>query len=231
MELTSETGYGHWRKQFRSERGRYPSVSDAWLAGRESMRADRTFSPPEVETLLDDLRRAEAEIARLNTARVVVTTAPYGLLQSWIEYDSDDVLYEVKMPRRSTTTYPPNWPEIAKEVKAQANWHCVRCGHIHDPASGHTLTVHHLDLSPANCEWWNLAPLCQKCHLTIQAKVVMERVWWLPHSEWFKPYAAGYYGSLYGLPTDRDYFSLTNLDGTPAHFRCCLRCERTETLL
>lgn len=30
---------------------------------------------------------------------------------------------------------------------------------------------------------------------------------------------------------DWDSFSLTNLDGTPAHFRCCLRCERTETLL
>mgnify|MGYP007069031955 CR=1 FL=1 len=29
---------------------------------------------------------------------------------------------------------------------------------------------------------------------------------------------------------DWDYFTLTNLDGTPAHFRCCLRCERSEEL-
>jgi hypothetical protein len=29
---------------------------------------------------------------------------------------------------------------------------------------------------------------------------------------------------------DWDYFSLTNLDGTPAHFRCCLRCELSQEL-
>lgn len=29
---------------------------------------------------------------------------------------------------------------------------------------------------------------------------------------------------------DWDYFSLTNLDGSPAHFRCCMRCEKSETL-
>ncbi len=112
------------------------------------------------------------------------------------------------MPRRSSSTYPPNWPDIANEVKTQANWRCVRCGHAHDPASGHSLTVHHLDLSPANCAWWNLAPLCQRCHLTIQAKVVMERIWYLPHSDWFKPYAAGYYAALHGLPTDRNYVEI-----------------------
>ena len=27
---------------------------------------------------------------------------------------------------------------------------------------------------------------------------------------------------------DWHYFTMTNLDGTPAHFRCCLRCEWTE---
>ena len=29
---------------------------------------------------------------------------------------------------------------------------------------------------------------------------------------------------------DWHYFSLTNFDGTPANFRCCLRCERSEEL-
>lgn len=29
---------------------------------------------------------------------------------------------------------------------------------------------------------------------------------------------------------DWDYFTLTKLDGTPANFRCCLRCERSDEL-
>lgn len=59
------------------------------------------------------------------------------------------------------------------------------------------LTVHHLDGDKANCRWWNLAALCQRCHLEIQGKVVMERVYPLPHSEWFRPYVAGYYAFVY----------------------------------
>lgn len=109
------------------------------------------------------------------------------------------------MARKSTTDYPSDWKEIAKRVKDEAGWKCVRCGHAHDPKTGYSLTVHHLDISPANCEWWNLAPLCQRCHLQIQAKVVMERPWMLPHSEWFKPYVAGYYAKQHGQPTERDY--------------------------
>jgi hypothetical protein len=55
------------------------------------------------------------------------------------------------------------------------------------------LTVHHLDGDKPNCRWWNLAALCQRCHLTIQGRVKMHRPWMLDHSEWFKPYVAGYY--------------------------------------
>jgi len=95
--------------------------------------------------------------------------------------------------------------EIAKKVKDEAHWNCVRCGHRHDPENGYCLTVHHLDMNPANCEWWNIPALCQKCHLTIQAKVIMERTFMFEHSDWFKPYVAGYYASLKGLPTDRAY--------------------------
>jgi hypothetical protein len=109
------------------------------------------------------------------------------------------------MKRKSTGVYPDNWPDIARAIKNQAGWKCVRCQHIHEPETGYTLTVHHLDMNPANCEWWNIPALCQRCHLQIQAKVVMERRWMLEHSEWFKPYAAGYYANQRGLPTDRDY--------------------------
>jgi hypothetical protein len=60
-------------------------------------------------------------------------------------------------------------------------------------AAWRILTVHHLDGDKGNCRWWNLAALCQRCHLEIQCKVHMDRRWLKPHSEWFKPYVAGYY--------------------------------------
>lgn len=67
------------------------------------------------------------------------------------------------------------------------------------------LTVHHLNGVRGDCRWWNLAALCQRCHLTIQGRVVMERVYVFEHSDWFKPYAAGWYASAYlGQELDRD---------------------------
>lgn len=59
------------------------------------------------------------------------------------------------------------------------------------------LTVHHLDGDKRNCRWWNLAALCQRCHLTIQGRVVMARVWPWEHSDWFKLYVAGFYAFSY----------------------------------
>lgn len=58
------------------------------------------------------------------------------------------------------------------------------------------LTVHHLNMDKADCRWWNLAALCQRCHLSIQGKVRMAQVYAGEHSDWFKPYAAGYYASV-----------------------------------
>jgi len=57
------------------------------------------------------------------------------------------------------------------------------------------LTVHHLNGIKHDCRWWNLAALCQRCHLTIQAKVHLDRPYDRPHTEWFRPHAAGYYAS------------------------------------
>lgn len=109
------------------------------------------------------------------------------------------------MTQQFTGDYPPNWKQIAKQVKEEACWRCVRCGHPHDPSAGYCLTVHHLDGDKANCRWWNMPALCQRCHLHIQAKVVMRRAWLLPHSEWFKPYVAGYYAAVHDLPDDKPY--------------------------
>lgn len=65
--------------------------------------------------------------------------------------------------------YPPNWNDIALDIKNKAGWRCEHCHHKHDPETGHTLTVHHLDGDKANCDDANLVALCQKCHLHIQA--------------------------------------------------------------
>ena len=78
------------------------------------------------------------------------------------------------------------------------DWCCVRCGHEHDIPAGYMLTVHHLDLNPSNNAWWNLLALCQRCHLRVQARVVLERPWVMTeHSEWFRPYVAGWYAHRY----------------------------------
>ncbi len=100
-------------------------------------------------------------------------------------------------PRRAINDYPADWPEISRRTKEEAGWKCIRCGHPDDVARGYGLTVHHLDLDKANCRWWNLAALCQRCHLQIQHKVVMQRPWIFDHAEWFKIYAAGYYAFHY----------------------------------
>ncbi len=107
--------------------------------------------------------------------------------------------------------YPSDWKQIAKQVKDEAGWRCVRCQHTHEPKAGYCLTVHHLNADKSDCNWFNLAALCQRCHLTIQGKVILHRQWVLPHSDWFKPYVAGYYASINGLPTNKE-FVLPNVD-------------------
>ena len=64
-------------------------------------------------------------------------------------------------------------------------------------AAWRILTVHHLNGHKHDLRWWNLAALCQRCHLHIQRKVAMERVYPFEHTEWFKPHAAGWYAYAY----------------------------------
>lgn len=66
--------------------------------------------------------------------------------------------------------YPLNWNEIAAQVKADAGNRCIRCGHANEFETGYVLTVHHLDGDKSNCRWWNMAALCQRCHLRIQGR-------------------------------------------------------------
>jgi len=116
--------------------------------------------------------------------------------------------------------YPIEWHTTVKHaVREAAGNRCVRCGHPYAKGDGEwsacdelcthagpivdgkarwrILTVHHLDGDKTNLRWWNLVALCQRCHLQIQGKVDMARVWPWEHSEWFRPYVAGYYAWTY----------------------------------
>jgi len=103
------------------------------------------------------------------------------------------------MQRPGIGEYPPGWKEFATQLKEEAGWICKRCGHPHDPPNGYTLTVHHLTMNKAEPfdHWWAFAVLCQRCHLTIQSKVVLDRAYYLPHSEWFKPFVGAFFAHKY----------------------------------
>jgi hypothetical protein len=100
----------------------------------------------------------------------------------------------VRARRRSPQAFPwrvweathPSWRAgelVAGGEEVQAAWR--------------VLTVHHLTGVKHDCRWWNLCPLCQRCHLSIQTTVEMENPWPWEHEEWFKPYVAGFYASKY----------------------------------
>ncbi len=100
------------------------------------------------------------------------------------EWSTCDELCDHDGPLRiDDRVVPPSELGFVAGVIAEAQWRI--------------LTVHHLDGNKANCRWWNLVALCQRCHLTIQSKVNMSQVWPYEHSEWFKFYAAGYYALHY----------------------------------
>lgn len=101
------------------------------------------------------------------------------------------------MRRRNRAPYPEDWREIATRVKDAAGWRCIRCDHPHEPALGFALTVHHADIDPSNNVWWNLLALCQRCHLSVQGRVDLNRPWVLEHSDWFQVYVAGWYAHRY----------------------------------
>ena len=89
--------------------------------------------------------------------------------------------------------YPLEWDRIAWAVKTWAGWRCEHCGHPHElpslrsqcdsrcshPVDGkqRVLTVHHLNMDPAECALWNLVALCQACHLSIQSRVDWHQGW------------------------------------------------------
>lgn len=89
-------------------------------------------------------------------------------------------------------TYPDSWTKEFRNAFREARGNrCERCKHTHDPKNGYALTIHHLDNNKSNCEEWNLAALCQRCHLKIQGRVCMFQDFLFEHSEWMRPHVEG----------------------------------------
>lgn len=45
------------------------------------------------------------------------------------------------MGDRFRNAYPADWPEIARAVKDEAAWKCIRCGHPHDGERNYILAA------------------------------------------------------------------------------------------
>lgn len=102
--------------------------------------------------------------------------------------------YQPKM-RRFTNTYNDDGKEKRRQAREAAGNKCIRCGSPSVP--GRILTCHHFDGDKSNDAWHNLLPLCQVCHLQVQAKVDPHISWMFEHSDWLKPYVAGFYALKY----------------------------------
>lgn len=111
----------------------------------------------------------------------------------------------IEKERAAKGDYPPEWPAVAWLVKTIAGWKCERCGHPHSGtmADGFGLTVHHLDKNKWNLEHWNLAALCQRCHLKIEHRVNFYQVWMFEHSRWMAIHVADYNEWVLRQPTPR----------------------------
>lgn len=97
--------------------------------------------------------------------------------------------------RRFTGDYNKDGKEARKAARERAGNKCIRCGSPSVP--GKILTTHHFDGNKSNDAWYNLLALCQVCHLHIQGKVDPEVPFFFEHSEWLKPYVAGFYAKKY----------------------------------
>jgi len=86
--------------------------------------------------------------------------------------------------KRGKNDYPADWKNIAVNIKNLAGWKCENCGQKDSDEKGCRLTVHHLNMDKANNDHNNLIALCQRCHLSIQAKFVAKQRYLFGPPEW-----------------------------------------------
>jgi hypothetical protein len=128
----------------------------------------------------------------------VVSGPPPRLVRTWPievpDHRAGGYAARVERERTARGDYPPEWPAVAWLVKVISGWRCERCRRPHSGtmADGFGLTVHHLDKRKWNLEHWNLAALCQRCHLHIESHVEFCRDWLFPHSPWMAVHVADY---------------------------------------
>lgn len=91
--------------------------------------------------------------------------------------------------------YHDDWKLIAQQVKAEAGWRCVRCGKQYGPDAGGAYGVHHFDGNRENNARWNLMPLDQACHLSVQARVDPANPIMFDPRPWAMPFISGLYES------------------------------------
>lgn len=77
--------------------------------------------------------------------------------------------------KENKNLYPKDWKKIVERIKKRAGNRCEFCGAENgkpNPATGSivVLTTAHLNHDPRDCSDENLKSLCQKCHLTYDAK-------------------------------------------------------------
>jgi hypothetical protein len=96
--------------------------------------------------------------------------------------------------------YPLNWKEIADRIKDLAGWCCENCKRPHCPKEMYSLSVHHIDGNPMNCDYTNLFALCQRCHLHWQAKYKAGQLPLLNLFDWINKRSFGFYSNIEDYP-------------------------------
>lgn len=113
------------------------------------------------------------------------------------EWSDCDVKCTHKAPIRLKAAGDLAWVEVSKDQNLLLSISTYTTAGGLVQAKWRILTVHHFDGDKSNDAWWNLMALCQVCHLEIQGKVNPDQPWFFEHSEWIKPYVAGFYARKY----------------------------------
>ena len=146
--------------------------------------------------------------------------------------------------------YPLNWLGVANKVKESAGWRCECCRHprkkrnakdacdalcVHpDDGKKRSLAVHHLDMRPENCEWWNLVALCDSCHMRVQGRLDWAQMslsdansaWGESLPRWLAVRRKGFLETL----TDRDIAPRVPLRAAASDIRPVVQTARTPRL-